>query len=135
MRLPALLLAACALSAAAQTTDTERRAAKPVLDAIDKLQTQLNPTVRGNAMPAKADADRDKILARAEYHWKNGMEALSDWIGHNPEVGFKEFKAVDTLVKVLKSAGFKVETPVAGLATAFVATWDSPAGTNGPVIG
>src|SRR6185436_2134057 len=54
---------------------------------------------------------------------------------HNPEVGFKEFKAVDTLVKVLKSVGFKVETPVAGLATAFVATWDSPAGTNGPTLG
>jgi amidohydrolase len=63
------------------------------------------------------------------------MEALSDWIGRNPEVGFQEFKAVDTLVKVLRAAGFRVETPVAGLATAFVATWDSPAGTNGPTLG
>ncbi|HEX7938340.1 MAG TPA: peptidase dimerization domain-containing protein, partial [Gemmatimonadaceae bacterium] len=84
----------------------------------------------------KNDADRDRVLAKAESYWNaGGMQALSDWIGHNPEVGFKEFKAVDTLVKVLKASGFKVETPVAGLATAFVAEWDSPAGTNGPTLG
>ncbi|MEK7402263.1 MAG: peptidase dimerization domain-containing protein [Gemmatimonadota bacterium] len=139
MKTPALLLltlAATAAAAAAQTTPTQRTAAKPVLDAIDKLQEQLAPTRTANALASKNDADRDKVLARAESYWKTGgMEALSDWIGRNPEVGFKEFKAVDTLVKVLRAAGFKVETPVAGLATAFVATWDSPAGTNGPTLG
>ena len=136
MKTSALLLIALAASAAAQSTPTERAAAKPVLDAIDKLQEQLAPTKNGNAMAAKTDADRDKVLAKAESYWNaGGMQALSDWIGHNPEVGFKEFKAVDTLVKVLRASGFKVETPVAGLATAFVATWDSPAGTNGPTLG
>src|SRR4029077_21090484 len=54
---------------------------------------------------------------------------------HNPEVGFKEFKSADTLVKVLRAAGFKVDTGVANLPTAFVATWDPPAGTNGPTLG
>ena len=62
------------------------------------------------------------------------MQSLSDWIGHNPEVGFKEFKATDTLSKVLRAAGFRVDT-VAGLKTAFVATWTSPAGENGPTLG
>jgi len=136
MKTPALLLLAIAATAAAQSTPTERAAAKPVLDAIDKLQDQLAPMKNANTMSAKADADRDKVLAKAESYWTaGGMQALSDWIGHNPEVGFKEFKAVDTLVKVLRASGFKVETPVAGLATAFVATWDSPAGTNGPTLG
>ena len=136
MKLPALLLLALSATAAAQTTPTERAAAKPVLDAIDKLQAQLSPTSLATAMAAKNSADRDKLLERVEANWKTGgMEALSDWIGHNPEVGFKEFKAVDTLVKVLRASGFRVETPVAGLATAFVATWDSPAGTVGPTLG
>ena len=131
--LAALLLSST--QAAAQTTPTERVAAKSVLAAIDKLQTQLAPTRRANALASKADADRDKLLQRVDAHWNGGLQALSDWIGHNPEVGFKEFKAVDTLTKTLRALGFTVETPVAGLATAFVATWDSPAGVNGPTLG
>ena len=63
------------------------------------------------------------------------MQALSDWIGHHPEPGFKEVLAVDTLTKVLRAAGFRVDTGVAGLHTAFVARWDSPAGPNGPTLG
>src|SRR5689334_894658 len=96
-KLASLLFVAVSATAFAQSTPTERAAAKGVLDAIDKLQVQLAPAKSGNAMAAKIDADRDKALARAESYWKTGgMEALSDWIGHNPEVGFKEFKAVDT---------------------------------------
>src|SRR6185503_20934945 len=48
---------------------------------------------------------------------------------------FQELKAVDTLTKVLRAAGFTVDANVAGLKTAFVATWNSPAGTNGPTLG
>jgi amidohydrolase len=129
------ILLLIASTAAAQTTDTERRAAKPVLDAMDRLQTQLAPSRTANALASKVDADRDAILRDVEAAWKGSMQGLSDWIGHNPEVGFKEFKAVDTLTKVLRQAGFRIEAPVANLATAFVATWDSPAGTNGPTLG
>ena len=121
--------------AGAQTTNTERLAAKPVLDAIDRLQAQLSPTATSERLAGRADADRDRLLQRADAYWKGGMQALSDWIGHNPEVGFQEVKAVDTLTKVLRAAGFTVETNVAGLKTAFVATWNSPAGTNGPTLG
>src|SRR3712207_4391304 len=109
--------------ASAQTTPTQRQAGRPVLEAIDRLQTQLAPTREAERLATGTDAARDRLLQRVEQYWKSGgMQALSDWIGHNPEVGFKEFKAVDTLAKVLRAAGFRVETGVAGLATAFVAT-------------
>jgi len=124
---PSLLLA--------QSTNTERQAAKSVLASIDRLQTQLTPSRTADRLATRADADRDRVLVSVETSWKGGMEALSDWIGHNPEVGFKEFKAVDTLTWVLRAAGFRVDTGVAKLPTAFVATWDSPAGTNGPTLG
>lgn len=127
------LFAAQPLSA--QTTPTERQAAKPVLDAIDRLQRELSPTRVATSLAGRTDPARDRVLQRVEAHWSGGMEALSDWIGRNPEVGFKEFKAVDTLTKVLRAAGFTVEAPVAGLATAFVATWTSPAGAGGPTLG
>lgn len=132
---PALLLLVVATTSSGQTTPTERQAAKPVLDAIAKLQGEISPTRVANALATKSDPARDRVLQRAEAHWKGGMEALSDWIGHNPEVGFREFRSVDTLTKVLRASGFQVEMPVAGLATAFVATWDSPAGTSGPTLG
>ncbi|HMC53624.1 MAG TPA: peptidase dimerization domain-containing protein [Gemmatimonadaceae bacterium] len=122
-------------SLVAQSTNTERQAAKTVLQSIDRLQTQLAPARTADRLATRADADRDRLLAHVEASWKGGMESLSDWIGHNPEVGFKEFKAADTLTRVLRAAGFRVDTGVAKLATAFVATWDSPAGTNGPTLG
>ena len=119
----------------AQTTPTERQAAASVLAAIERLQTQLDPSRVSARLATGSDAERDRLLQRVEQNWKGGMEALSDWIGHHPEVGFKEFKSVDTLMKVLRAAGFRVDSGVAGLATAFVATWDSPAGVNGPTLG
>ena len=140
MRLAPALLAAVILSAAktplaAQTTPTERAAAAPVLAEIEALQTRLAPAPLAKRMAERASADRDKVMARVEAHWTGGMQALSDWIGHHPEVGFKEVLAVDTLTKVLRAAGFQIDTGVAGLHTAFVARWESPAGPNGPTLG
>jgi amidohydrolase len=63
------------------------------------------------------------------------MQSLSDWIGHHPEVGWHEFQAFDTLTAVLRAYGFQVDTGVAGMPTAFVARWTSPAGANGPTLG
>ena len=119
----------------AQTTPAERAAAKDVLAEIDRLQTQLAPMQMATQLANRADGDRDQIIARVATYWNGGLQSVSDWIGHNPEVGFKEFKAVDTLTRVLRAAGFTVDTGVAGLPTAFVATWNSPAGTNGPTLG
>jgi amidohydrolase len=50
----------------------------------------------------------------------------------NPELGYKEFKAVEWLTAPLEKAGFIVEKGVANLETAFVATWEGS--TTGPTI-
>lgn len=118
---------------AAQTTDTERAAAADVLKQIEALQTRLAPAKLADRLTG-SNADRDGVMARAASMWDGQMQGLSDWIGHNPEVGWKETKAVDTLTRVLRSHGFEVEIGVAGLATAFVARWQSPGG-KGLVLG
>ena len=121
--------------AAAQTTPTEREAAAIVLKRIDSLQTRINPGVQASRLVAAGGADRDRLLARVEQLWTTQYRGLSDHIGRNPEVGFKEFKSVDTLTRVLRAAGFTVKTGQARLETAFVGSWDSPAGTAGPTLG
>jgi len=128
-------LPAAARTAPAQTTDTERAAAREVVQQIESLQARLKPAEAGRRMAAKKDADRDRLFQRIDQLWAGQMQSLSDYIGEHPEVGFKEFKSVDTLTKVLRGFGFRVETAVAGLETAFVGSWDSPAGTSGPTLG
>jgi amidohydrolase len=119
----------------AQTTPTERAAAGTVLQTIDSLQARLDPRKMGVHLATSRDTHRDRLFARVGEHWDGQMEALSDYIGRHPEVGWNEFKSVDTLVKVLRHHGFRVETGVADLETSFVAYWDSPAGTEGPTLG
>jgi len=58
---------------------------------------------------------------------------MSDYIHDNPELGNQEFKAVDTLTSYLAANGFAIERGVAGLETAFIATYVN-AGGNGPAI-
>lgn len=48
--------------------------------------------------------------------WKVACE-----IGEHPELGYQEFFAVDALTRFLSHHNFKVERPVAGLDTAFIA--------------
>jgi len=133
----AWLLATLVLAAplAAQTTVTERAAAGAVLKTIDSLQAALGPSRIAERLAQSKDADRDRLLARVRTLWDGGMESLSDWIGKNPEVGWKETRAVDTLMKLLRRSGFTVDSGVAGLATAFVARWESPAGRAGAMLG
>lgn len=130
-----LLSFALPLALAAQTTPTEREAARQILQRIDSLETALQPTATARKLAGRDDAARDRVLARTGEIWNERMEALSDWIGHHPEVGWEEDRAVDTLTKVLRAAGFVVTLGVADLETAFVASWDSPAGTDGPTLG
>lgn len=133
--LTAMLILAAAWAARAQTTPTERDAAREVVRRIDELQARLQPARTGEALARKRDASRDRILRRVEELWTRSLQALSDHIGRNPEVGWKEYQAVDTLTALLRAHGFRVETGVANLETAFAATWDSPAGTAGPTLG
>lgn len=119
----------------AQATDTERRAAADILARIDSLESTLRPTETARNLATRRDAGRDAVLARVEELWNGSMQDLSDWIGHHPEVGWHEFRAVDTLTAVLRDDGFDVRTGVAEMPTAFVATWTSPAGADGPTLG
>jgi len=57
---------------------------------------------------------------------------IADFIHENPESGNKEFKAVALLTKTLAENGFVIEQPVAGLETAFIATYKNAGG--GPAV-
>ncbi len=122
-------------AAFSQTTPTEREAASEIIQQIDELQRRLQPTHVAQRLANKRDRERDGILQRVDALWSGEMQALSDHIGRNPEVGFQEFKSVDTLTAVLRHYGFAVETGQADLPTAFVATWAAPAGPSGPTLG
>lgn len=130
-----LALLALGSGLSAQTTVLEREAAREVLVEIDALQERIAPTERAEALVRRNDPLRDRIMERAEEVWEGGMDDLSDWIGRNPEVGWDEYMAVDTLTAVLRDLDFEVEVGVAGLETAFVASWASPAGPGDLTLG
>jgi len=59
-------------------------------------------------------------------------QQMVDQIFSYGELGFQEFETHKYLVTVLRENGFNVEEGVAGIPTAFVATWTQ--GTGGPTI-
>ena len=121
--LPMSMLLFSSLPLLAQSTDTERAAARDIVSQIDELQARLDPTGMANDLAGRSDAAQDALVRRTTELWESEMQDLSDFIGHNPEVGWEEFLAVDTLTAVLLKRGWDVEVGVAGLETAFVATW------------
>jgi aminobenzoyl-glutamate utilization protein B len=56
---------------------------------------------------------------------------VARFIWDNPELSMQEYKSSCALVNLLKKHGFEVETGVAGMPTAFIATY----GSGKPVIG
>ena len=130
-----LTLLALPLPLVGQTNDTERAAARDIVRQIDELQARLAPTDMGQHLASRSDAARDAVVSRATELWTSEMQSLSDFIGHNPEVGWEEYLAVDTLTAVLRGRGWDVQVGAAGLETAFVATWTSPAGPEGLMLG
>lgn len=64
---------------------------------------------------------------------KERLSQISDYIYNNPELGNEEYKAVEALTTFLKEHDFKIEAPIADMATAFKATFDS--GKPGMTIG
>lgn len=74
-------------------------------------------TAQGAAsIGATVDSMRDDIISWARF------------IHENPELGNREFKAVELLTGVLAEHGFEIELGVAGLSTAFVATYKNAGG-------
>jgi aminobenzoyl-glutamate utilization protein B len=74
-------------------------------------------------------------IKRAAMGWIEANRArlieISDKIWEYAELGFVEFKSAKLLADELEENGFRVERGVAGIHTAFVATW----GSRRPVIG
>ena len=134
---PLLLLTilVSALPISAQTTATELAAAHDIVRQIDELQARLQPARLASDLVGRSDAARDAIVRRTTELWDSEMQSLSDFIGHNPEVGWQEFSTVDTRTAILRTRGWDVEVGVAGLETAFVATWTSPAGSGDLTLG
>ena len=81
-------------------------------------------------MLAAQDADQKEILnsieAKSDHYWD-----IAKTIWDYAELGYLEFKSSKLLQDELSSAGFKVETGVAGIPTAFIASF----GSGNPVIG
>jgi len=79
---------------------------------------------------APLDETETKAIERSVDQLTPRLSSAAQDIWRFAEVGFKETKSSARLQKELKEAGFKIETGIAGIPTAFVAT----AGSSGPVI-
>ena len=129
--LPLLLLAFG--SAAAQETPTQRTAAAEVLALLEALQTRIDAAGLARRLTTARSATRDAVVERARELWVAELQAMSDTITRDPEIGFQEQRAVERLVGWLRAHDFEVTVGVAGLPTAFRATYRR--GTPGPHLG
>ncbi len=78
------------------------------------------------------DAEKLEIVKLMESRQEN-LWRISDAIWSYAELGLEEYKSSKLLADTLEEAGFKVDRGVAGMPTAFVASWSH--GTGKPVIG
>ena len=76
--------------------------------------------------------DKQMLFARAD-QLEDRMFDLACRIFDRPEVGLEEYFAAELLTDALEKLGFTVERGIAGLPTAFRATWQQ--GRGGPHIG
>jgi amidohydrolase len=135
----ALSLAAILITrmAPAQETPTERQAARDMIAQLNQLEHSLD--IR--SLVAKLTApnkERDKVADRAKQLMDTEMLALGDQITRDPEIGFKEDRAVHVLTQRLQKYGFEPEIGVAELRTAFVAKYKRKAAipnNSGPNLG
>jgi aminobenzoyl-glutamate utilization protein B len=103
-----LLLSAFIISAAA--------AAGPRAQSPDKAGPS-KPDARTEKLKAEAAAD---VGAKATF-----TQQMVDQIFSYGELGFQEIETHRYLVEILKKNGFAVEEGIAGIPTAFMATWGS----------
>ena len=86
--------------------------------------TSITPALAEAPRPLKAEA-----AANVDAQAKN-IQVMVDTVFSFAEPGFQEVRTSAYLADVLEKNGFKVERGVAGIPTAFVATW----GSGGPLI-
>jgi aminobenzoyl-glutamate utilization protein B len=94
------------------------------LQVIAQKKSKIDPATQ------QVNANKEAALAALSNAYEADKKtALQIW--EYAEVGYKEVKSAALHVQHLKDAGFTVETGVAGIPTAFVATY----GTGSPAIG
>ena len=94
------------------------------LQVVAQKKAKLDPATQ------QVNANKEAALAALSSAYEADKKtALQIW--EYAEVGYKEVKSAALHVQHLKDAGFTVETGVAGIPTAFVATY----GTGSPAIG
>ena len=97
--------------------------------ALTTLFLLLAP-VASFAQEHNSDALRAELKDLVESKAKLTQEIV-DSVFSFAEVGFHEFKTMEYLTAILKDAGFEIETGVAGMPSAWVATWSNG---EGPAI-
>ena len=78
------------------------------------------------------DTETKTILASAIENNTDMLWALATRIHAHPELAFQEHQACEWLTEPLAQAGFEVEKGVAGMDTAFRATWQGA--DSGPTV-
>jgi aminobenzoyl-glutamate utilization protein B len=97
---------------------------------IFSIVIHFNCTAQRNAIPKTVEKLKTEAAENIQSDYeKYKTIALNIW--DYAEVGYKEFKSAALLQNTLKENGFNVKTGIAGIPTAFVATY----GTGKPVIG
>jgi aminobenzoyl-glutamate utilization protein B len=81
--------------------------------------------------PAQSDALKKEILAKVDGNAKL-VQVMVDTLYSFSELGFQEFETSKYLTGILEKNGFTVERGIAGIPTAYMATWSN--GSGGPVI-
>ncbi|HEY7789152.1 MAG TPA: peptidase dimerization domain-containing protein [Vicinamibacterales bacterium] len=127
-----VMLSVIAAPVHAQETDTERGAARDVLQKMATLEQSLNVPAMVTTLTAP-DQAREAVVNRAKDLMSTELLALADDITTHPEIGFEEKRSVQKLTDYLKQHDFSVQVGVAGLDTAFVARYNKNNG--GPNLG
>src|SRR6202161_2379352 len=94
----------------------------PLLAAACAVAQQKAPPAKEAAMKADLSGQIDGMKKQAQ--------VMVDTIFSFGELGFQEFETSKYLTGILENEGFRIERGVAGIPTAFVATW----GQGKPVI-
>ncbi|QJU58220.1 amidohydrolase [Sphingomonas sp. AP4-R1] len=82
------------------------------------------------AQPESTDALKQEGFAIVDRE-ADHLGRLGDAIFSYAEIGFQEVKTIALVTRELRTAGFEIKTGVAGMPTAYMATY----GSGGPVIG
>ncbi|HZR23605.1 MAG TPA: amidohydrolase [Vicinamibacterales bacterium] len=122
MRASRLVTIICVLAVTLSLTASAQRGARGDDQPPQAPQVKLNPNPQADKYKADVALEVDGE--------KENIQQWNDTVFSFAEPGFQEFETSKYLTNILRQNGFKIEENVAGIPTAFVATW----GSGKPVI-